>query len=153
DGKRGGSVAVEESEDSELFGRGHGERPPQGFSLAVMNNSNSGAALDRRCAAARFCAAAPPLHEDLLGPEPSGLARGGTPMPLSATYVAQEPTRDEVNRLPGPVLLEFGTAWCGYCRALDADLAELLEQFPQVRHLRVEDGRGKPLGRSFRVKL
>jgi len=74
-------------------------------------------------------------------------------MPLSATYVAQEPTRDEVNRLPGPVLLEFGTAWCGYCRALDADLAELLEQFPQVRHLRVEDGRGKPLGRSFRVKL
>ena len=74
-------------------------------------------------------------------------------MPLSATYVAQEPTRDEVNRMPGPVLLDFGTAWCGYCRALDADLAELLEQFPQVRHLRVEDGRGKPLGRSFRVKL
>ena len=74
-------------------------------------------------------------------------------MPLSATYVAQEPTRDEVNRMPGPLVLEFGTSWCGYCRALDADLADLLEQFPQVRHLRVEDGRGKPLGRSFRVKL
>ena len=73
-------------------------------------------------------------------------------MPLSATYVAQEPTREEVNRMPGPVVLEFGTSWCGYCRALDADLAELLEQFPQVRHLRVEDGKGRPLGRSFRVK-
>ena len=74
-------------------------------------------------------------------------------MPLSATYVAQEPTRAEVDRMHGAVLLDFGTGWCGYCRALDADLAELLDRYPQVRHLRVEDGRGKPLGRSFRVKL
>lgn len=29
----------------------------------------------------------------------------------------------------------------------------MLKQFPQVRHLEVEDGKGKPLGRSFRVKL
>ena len=57
-------------------------------------------------------------------------------MPLSATYVAQEPRRAEVDRMPGPVLLEFGTGWCGYCRALDADLAELLDRYPQVRHLR-----------------
>ncbi len=32
-------------------------------------------------------------------------------------------------------------------------LAALLEQFPDVRHMRIEDGKGKPLGRSFRVKL
>jgi thioredoxin 1 len=32
-------------------------------------------------------------------------------------------------------------------------LAALLEQYPQVRYVWVEDGRGKPLGRSFRVKL
>ena len=32
-------------------------------------------------------------------------------------------------------------------------MAALLEQHPEVRHLRIEDGKGKPLGRSFRVKL
>ena len=32
-------------------------------------------------------------------------------------------------------------------------LAASLKKYPGVRHLRVEDGRGKPLGRSFRVKL
>jgi thioredoxin 1 len=32
-------------------------------------------------------------------------------------------------------------------------LAALLSQFPEVRHINVEDGQGKPLGRSFRVKL
>ncbi len=29
----------------------------------------------------------------------------------------------------------------------------MLPQFPNVRHLKVEDGKGKPLGRSFQVKL
>jgi thioredoxin 1 len=74
-------------------------------------------------------------------------------MPLAATYIADEPSRDEVNRLAGPVVLEFGTAWCGYCRALEPELSALLDRYPQVRHLRVEDGKGKPLGRSFKVKL
>jgi len=32
-------------------------------------------------------------------------------------------------------------------------LAALLQQYPQVRYRNVEDGRGRPLGRSFRVKL
>ena len=32
-------------------------------------------------------------------------------------------------------------------------MAALLESFPEVRHIRVEDGKGRPLGRSFRVKL
>jgi thioredoxin 1 len=32
-------------------------------------------------------------------------------------------------------------------------LAAELARFPQVRRLVVEDGPGKPLGRSFRVKL
>jgi thioredoxin 1 len=66
---------------------------------------------------------------------------------------SQEPTREEVDRIPGPVVLEFGTEWCGFCQALRPHLASLLARYPQVRHIRVEDGRGKPLGRSFRVKL
>lgn len=32
-------------------------------------------------------------------------------------------------------------------------MAALLQKYPDVRHIAVEDGRGKPLGRSFRVKL
>src|SRR5690348_11114532 len=64
-----------------------------------------------------------------------------------------EPTRAEVDRLPGPVVRNFGTDWCGYCRAVGRRLAALLGEFPGVRHIKVEDGKGRPLGRSFRVKL
>jgi len=32
-------------------------------------------------------------------------------------------------------------------------LAALLKEFPNIRHLQIEDGPGRPLGRSFRVKL
>jgi thioredoxin 1 len=64
-----------------------------------------------------------------------------------------EPTRDEVDRMSGPVVLEFGATWCGHCQALQPQLDALLRQFPQVRYVWVEDGKGKPLGRSFRVKL
>jgi thioredoxin 1 len=64
-----------------------------------------------------------------------------------------EPTRDEVDRMPGPVVLEFGASWCPYCQATRPDVDRLLAQVPQVRHIWIEDGKGKPLGRSFRVKL
>jgi len=32
-------------------------------------------------------------------------------------------------------------------------LAALLQKYPEVRRIKVEDGKGKPLGRSFQVKL
>jgi len=51
------------------------------------------------------------------------------------------------------VVLEFGADWCPHCQAIQSDVASRLSSHPGIRHLKVEDGKGKPLGRSFRVKL
>ena len=64
-----------------------------------------------------------------------------------------EPAREEVDAFTTPTVLEFGAAWCGYCQAAQADIAAVMKNHPAVRHIKVEDGKGKPLGRSFRVKL
>jgi thioredoxin 1 len=74
---------------------------------------------------------------------------------VSADYlpVEQSPSRDDVDRMSGLVLLEFGTDWCGFCRAAAPHVASLLREHPAVRHVKVEDGPGRPLGRSFRVRL
>lgn len=74
-------------------------------------------------------------------------------MPASAAYEPVEPARADVDALPGPTLLEFGAPWCGHCQAAQGPIAEALAAHPRVRHLKVEDGRGRPLGRSFGVKL
>ncbi|WP_395699995.1 thioredoxin family protein [Aquabacterium sp.] len=74
-------------------------------------------------------------------------------MAFSYTFAQPEPTRAEIDALPGPVLLEFGTDWCGHCRAAQAPLAEVLAAHGELRHIKVEDGSGRRLGRSFGVKL
>lgn len=68
-------------------------------------------------------------------------------------YATDAPARADIDRLAGPAVLEFGTDWCGYCRAAQPVLEQALRGWPQVRHIKVEDGPGRPLGRSFRVKL
>jgi thioredoxin 1 len=72
---------------------------------------------------------------------------------MSDEVLMDEPSRDEIDRMKGPVVLEFGASWCPHCQALAPTLADLLAERPEVRHIKVEDGPGKPLGRSFRVKL
>ncbi len=50
-------------------------------------------------------------------------------------------------------MLEFGAEWCGYCQAAQPFIAQALADYQGIRHIRIEDGKGKRLGRQFGVKL
>ena len=66
---------------------------------------------------------------------------------------ASEPSRDEIDALGEPLLIEFGAGWCGHCQAAQPLIAAALAKHPQVRRIKIDDGPGRRLGRSFGVKL
>jgi thioredoxin 1 len=68
-------------------------------------------------------------------------------------YDQAEPSRDEVDSGAGPAVLEFGAEWCGICQSAQSLISEALAEFPEITHRKIADGPGKPLGRSFRIKL
>ncbi|ALM86264.1 thioredoxin family protein [Bordetella sp. N] len=72
---------------------------------------------------------------------------------MSASALTVEPARAAIDALRTPTLLEFGTDWCPHCQAAQPLIAKALAAHPQVDHIKVEDGKGRPLGRSFTVKL
>jgi thioredoxin 1 len=74
-------------------------------------------------------------------------------MGMTTDYAAKEPSREEVDALPGPTLLEFGNAWCGHCSAAQRLIMGAFAGHERVRHIKISDGSGRRLGRSFRVKL
>jgi thioredoxin 1 len=74
-------------------------------------------------------------------------------MAFSKVFVKKEPTREEIDALCEPTMLEFGTDWCGYCQDARPLIAKAFAAHPRIAHIKVEDGRGRSLGRSFRVKL
>lgn len=74
-------------------------------------------------------------------------------MAFTTHFTLPEPARTEVEAMPGPVVLEFGTGWCGFCRGAQPLIAQAFAGHAGVRHIKIEDGSGRPLGRSFVVKL
>ncbi|MFB9124639.1 thioredoxin [Paraburkholderia dipogonis] len=74
-------------------------------------------------------------------------------MATQTAYSSKAPSRAQLDALPGATLVEFGTDWCGYCQGAQASIAQALEAHDGLRHLKIEDGPGRPLGRSFKVKL
>jgi thioredoxin 1 len=64
-----------------------------------------------------------------------------------------EPERAVVESASGPLIVEFGTNWCGYCQAAQPVIESALADHADIQHLKVEDGKGRPLGRAFGVRL
>ena len=63
------------------------------------------------------------------------------------------PSREDLDNSSGIILIEFGSDFCGYCQAAENLILQALSENPKVKHIKIEDGSGKKLGRSFRVKL
>jgi thioredoxin len=72
---------------------------------------------------------------------------------MSSTYCATEPSREEVDALRGPAVIEFGSPGCGFCRMAQPLVEAAFAGHEGVRHLKIADGSGRRLGRSFKVKL
>ena len=72
---------------------------------------------------------------------------------MDQPYASAQPARADIDALPGPVVLDFGTNWCGHCQASLPVVAQAMAAHGGLRHIRVEDGSGRALGRSYRVTL
>ena len=75
---------------------------------------------------------------------------------MTSPYTSDEPARADVDAMSGSTVLEFGANWCGICQAAQRVIGDALAAPATpapLRHLKIEDGRGRPLGRSFGIKL
>lgn len=72
---------------------------------------------------------------------------------MTSQYETTQPSREQVDQLSGAAIVQFGTDWCGHCQAAEPLIEAALVDRPDIQRLKVEDGQGRALGRSFRVKL
>ena len=68
--------------------------------------------------------------------------------------MVDEPTFDEeVLRSPLPVLLDFGAAWCGPCRAMEPVVEKIAEQEAgKVRVLQIDADASASIAARYRVR-
>ena len=72
---------------------------------------------------------------------------------MTIPYETTQLSREQVDQLQGPAIVQFGTDWCGFCQAAEPVIESALAHRVDVQRLKVEDGPGRALGRAFRVKL
>jgi thioredoxin 1 len=72
---------------------------------------------------------------------------------MTNAYAEIEPKRAVIDALEGPAVIEFGSPWCGHCRRAQPLIAAAFAAHPEIRHIKIADGTGRRLGRSFAVKL
>ncbi len=72
---------------------------------------------------------------------------------MTQDYETVEPAREALDALQGATLVEFGSPTCGHCRFAQPLIKSALADNPGVRHIKIADGPGRRLGRSFGVKL
>ena len=74
-------------------------------------------------------------------------------MSFNADYSDETFTIEQIAELSGDTLLEFGAPWCEHCQAATPAIKQALAEYSELRHIRIYDGKGKRLGRLFKVKL
>ena len=69
------------------------------------------------------------------------------------SYSEDAPTFEQMSELAGDIVLEFGAPWCTHCQAADPAIKQVFAGHSDLPHIKLYDGKGKPLGRAFKVKL
>ncbi len=72
---------------------------------------------------------------------------------LNLDYLEDAPTIQQLNEMTDDILLEFGAPWCTHCQLAQPLVQNVLTSHPKLSHIKIYDGKGKLLGRAFKVKL
>ena len=54
---------------------------------------------------------------------------------MTSEYKTEQPGRAEIDALAGPAVVEFGTNWCGICKAAQPNIAEAFAKYPHIKQI------------------